>query len=142
LIVFTLIAPTRSFACATWSARNAEPSATTTSVSAGECSRRSPSVFGGGASSSFVGARSTPRSAAVRARARRRVEPDDDRDDRDLDDDAHEALPEEDRARERHDAVGDDSSVRDYGSDRRLQRVRRRHLERRRTGQALRPNAP
>ena len=52
-----------------------------------------------------------------------------------------EALPQEDRVAERDDAAGHDAAVRDDVADLRLQRAGRRHLQRRRSAQALRPDA-
>ena len=75
------------------------------------------------------------------APGRRRRQPHHRRHDHDLDEHRHEALPEKDRVREADDAAGHDAAVRDDVADRRLQRARRRHLQRRRSAQALRPDA-
>ena len=56
-------------------------------------------------------------------------------------DDRREALPEKDRVTERNEPARDQAAVRDDLADLRLQRSRRRHLQRGRSAQALRPDA-
>ena len=60
---------------------------------------------------------------------------------RDFHEDRHEALPQEDRGRKRDDAARDDAAARDDVADLGLQRTRGGHLQRRRSAQALGPDA-
>ena len=77
----------------------------------------------------------------LRFRRRRRRQPHHQHDDDDLDEDRDEALPEEDRVAERNHAAGHEAAGGDDVANLRLQRARRRHLQRRGSAEALRPDA-
>ena len=71
----------------------------------------------------------------------RRRQPHHEGDDDHFDRDRDEALPEKDRVAERDDAARHHAAVRDDVADLRLQRAGGRHLQRRRSAEALRPDA-
>ena len=102
-----------------------------------------PGRAGPGDFRSIVFVRQRDAEIGGRARAARRWsgEPHHHRHDDDLDDDRDEALPEEDRVAERDDPAGHQSAGGDDLANLRLQGAGARHLQRRRSAQALRPDA-
>ena len=143
-MVFRLSAASRSLARPKYSARYASPSRAIAPLSSRECSSRSPGVGARRGAGVFDHERfeRMPRSAAVFARPGGRAQAattapttaistatDD------------EALPREDRVAERDEPPGTRPPCRDDVADLRLQRARRRHLQRRRAAEALRPDA-